>query len=85
MLMGAPEGDIQATIKRMKEWEKTSYHLPGDTIQPDWVWEGPETVAEVMGIMGLRLANGEKMASWLSTSRFGTLQRGHTGELPKEP
>jgi hypothetical protein len=84
MLMGAPEGDIQVSMKRMKEWEKTDYHQPGDTIKPDWVWEGPETVAEVMGIMGLRLANGATMPTWLSTSRFGKLERGNTTELPKE-
>ncbi len=85
MLMGAPEGDIQATMKRMKEWEKTDYHQPGDVIRPNWAWEGAETVAEIMGIMGLRVANGETMPSWLSTSRFAKLERGNTKELPKEP
>ncbi len=85
MLMGAPEGDIQESMKRMKEWEKTDYHQPGDVIRDNWAWEGAETVAEVMGIMGLRLANGESMPSWLSTSRFGKLERGNTKDLPKEP
>jgi hypothetical protein len=85
MLMGAPEGDIQESMKRMKEWEKTDYHQPGDIIRTNWAWEGAETVAEVMGIMGLRLANGETMPSWLSTSRFGKLERGNSKELPKEP
>ena len=33
MLMGAPDGDIQIAMKRMKEWEKTDYHQPGDIIQ----------------------------------------------------
>lgn len=84
MLMGAPEGDIQDAMKRMKEWEKTDYHQPGDTIKADWAWEGAETVAEIMGIMGLRLANGEKMPTWLPTSRFGKLERGNTKELPED-
>lgn len=84
MLMGAPEGDIQDAMKRMKEWEKTDYHQPGDVIKSDWVWEGAETVAEIMGIMGLRVANGETMPSWLASSRFGKLERGNTKELPKE-
>ena len=84
MLMGAPEGDIQNAMKRMKEWEKTNYHQPGDVILKDWSWEGAKTVADVMGIMGLRLANAETMPSWLGNSRFAKLERGNTKELPKE-
>lgn len=84
MLMGAPEGDIQDAMKRMKEWEKTDYHQPGDVIQKNWAWEGAKTVADVMGIMGLRLANADAMPAWLSTSRFGKLERGNTKELPEE-
>ncbi|HSK72794.1 MAG TPA: M28 family peptidase [Pyrinomonadaceae bacterium] len=84
MLMGAPEGDIQVAMKRMKEWEKTDYHQPGDVIQPNWVWQGAETVAEVMGILGWRISEMEKMPEWLSTGRFAKLERGNTKELPKE-
>lgn len=84
MLFGAPEGDIQTTIKRVEEWEKTSYHQPSDTIQENWAWEGAKTVADVMGIMGLRIANADTMPAWLSTSRFAKLERGNTKELPKE-
>ncbi len=84
MLMGAPEGDIQDAIKRMKEWEKENYHQPGDTIKDDWAWEGAKTVADVMGIMGLRLANSDSMPSWIPNTRFGNLKRGNTAELPKE-
>jgi len=84
MLMGAPEGDIQNTMKRMKEWEKTAYHLPADVIQKDWSWEGAKAVADVMGIMGLRLANADTMPSWLGNSRFAKLERGNTKELPEE-
>lgn len=84
MLFGAPEGDIQTTIKRVEEWEKKDYHQPTDTIQENWSWEGAKTVADVMGIMGLRIANADTMPAWLSTSRFAKLERGNTKELPKE-
>lgn len=84
MLMGAPEGDIQVTIKRMKEWEKLDYHNPGDTIKPDWAWEGAETVAEVMGILGWRISEMNAMPSWLPNGRFGKLERGNTKDLPEE-
>lgn len=84
MLLGAPEGDPQKWIERSKAWEKTDYHQPTDTIKSDWVWEGAETVAEVMGIMGLRLSDAARMPSWLQTSRFGKLERGNTKSLPEE-
>jgi hypothetical protein len=83
MLMGAPEGDIHLAMKRVEQWEKTDYHQPGDVIQKDWVWEGPKTVAEVMGIMGQRLANADAMPVWLASSRFAKLERGNTRELPE--
>jgi Zn-dependent M28 family amino/carboxypeptidase len=84
MLLGAPAGDKEVWMKRIKDWEKTDYHQPGDTIQPSWVWEGPETVAEVMAILGWRISESETMPSWLPTSRFAKLERGNTKELPEE-
>jgi Zn-dependent M28 family amino/carboxypeptidase len=84
MLLGAPAGEAKAWIERSKQWEKTDYHQPSDTIQPNWAWEGAETVAEVMGIMGLRVSETVAMPAWLSTSRFGKLERGNTKELPEE-
>ncbi|MBA3632556.1 MAG: M20/M25/M40 family metallo-hydrolase [Acidobacteria bacterium] len=84
MLLGAPAGDEKIWIKRSKDWEKTDYHQPGDVIQPNWAWEGAETVAEVMGIMGNRIANSDKMPEWLQTSRFGKLERGNTKDVPEE-
>lgn len=85
MLMGAPAGDKEIWMKRIKDWEsKGDYHQPGDTIKPDWAWEGAETVAEIMGIMGWRISETETMPSWLTGSRFGKLERGNTKELPEE-
>ncbi len=84
MLKGAPEGDIQVAMKRMKKWQKTDYHQPGDTIKSDWAWEGAKTVAEVMGILGWRISETEKMPEWLPSGRFGKLERGNTKDLPKE-
>lgn len=84
MLLGAPAGEKEVWIKRIKDWEKTDYHQPGDTIQPTWVWEGPETVAEVMAILGWRISETEKMPHWLPTSRFAKLERGNTKDLPEE-
>jgi hypothetical protein len=53
-------------------------------IQPNWAWEGTKTVADVMGIMGHRIANSDKMPEWLTTSRFAKLERGNTKDIPEE-
>jgi len=84
MLLGAPEGDPKKWIDRSKEWEKTDYHNPGDVIKPDWDWGGARTVAVVMGIIGLRISEMEKMPEWLTTSRFAKLERGNSKEIPEE-
>ncbi|MFN6963227.1 MAG: M28 family peptidase [Pyrinomonadaceae bacterium] len=84
MLLGAPAGEKEVWIKRIKEWEKTDYHQPADVIRPEWSWEGAETVAEVMAIMGWRISETAEMPKWLSTGRFGKLKRGNTDKLPEE-
>ena len=84
MLLGAPAGEKETWIKRIKDWEKTDYHQPGDVIQPTWVWEGAETVAEVMAILGWRVSETEAMPNWLSTSRFAKLERGNTKEVSED-
>ncbi len=84
MLLGAPAGDPQVWIKRSKEWEKTDYHNPGDVVKSDWDWSGAKTVAVVMGIMGLRISDAEKMPEWLPSSRFGKLERGNSKDIPEE-
>ena len=84
MLMGAPAGDQQVWIDRMKQWEKTDYHQPSDTIRPDWNWDGPRTIAEVMGVMGLRVANDAEMPAWVKSSPFNR-ERGTNEPAPPEP
>ena len=85
MLLGAPAGDKEVWMKRIKDWEKTDYHQPEDVIKSDWAWEGAETVGEVMGIMGWRISEAPEMPSWLTASRFGKLKRGNSDKLPEEP
>ncbi len=84
MLLGAPEGDPQKWIDRSHEWEKTDYHAVGDVIKNDWDWTGAKTVAEVMGILGLRISDSAAMPEWLPTSRFAKMERGNTKDVPKE-
>lgn len=84
MLLGAPEGDPKKWMDRSKAWEKTDYHSVGDVIKSDWSWDGARTVAVVMGIMGLRISEMEKMPEWLPASRFAKLERGNSKDVPEE-
>ncbi|KXK03393.1 MAG: putative aminopeptidase [Acidobacteria bacterium OLB17] len=84
MLLGAPAGEKEIWIKRIKEWEKGDYHQPGDTVKDTWAWEGAETVAEVMAILGWQIAEDEQMPSWLKTSRFSKYDRGNSKPIPED-
>ncbi len=70
MLMGGPEGDPSMWIPRMKKWMETDYHSTSDTVKPDWNWTGPETLARVGMIIGLRVANADAMPAWRASSPF---------------
>ena len=45
---------------------------------PGGAWDGAETVAEVMGMMGWRISEAQAMSTWLQTSRFAKPERGNT-------
>jgi Zn-dependent M28 family amino/carboxypeptidase len=70
MLLGGPEGDVSVWIPRARKWLETDYHSPSDTIKPDWDWTGPQTLARVGMIIGLRVANADTMPVWNATSPF---------------
>lgn len=84
MILGAPEGDTAAWVKRMKEWSKTDYHQPTDVIKADWNWDGPRTLAALSAVMGWRIVNSEAMPSWMPQSPFNR-ERGTTEPPPPEP
>ena len=70
MLLGGPAGDVSLWIPRARKWLETDYHSPSDTVKPDWNWTGPQTLAQVGIIIGLRVANANVMPTWNSTSPF---------------
>ncbi len=70
MLIGGPAGDVSMWIPRARKWLDTDYHSPNDTVKPDWNWTGPQMLAQVGMIIGLRVANADAMAAWRSTSPF---------------
>ena len=70
MLLGGPDGDASIWIPRARKWLETDYHSPSDTVKPEWNWTGPQTLAKVGMIIGLRAANADAMPAWKSTSPF---------------
>ncbi len=84
MVLGAPDGPITQWTDRLKRWEKTDYHQPGDIVRPEWDWSGPRTVASLMLVMGMRVANDENMPAWMPNSVFNR-ERGTDKPAPPEP
>jgi Zn-dependent M28 family amino/carboxypeptidase len=70
MLLGGPAGDVSIWIPRARKWLETDYHSPSDTVKPDWNWTGPQTLAQLGMIIGLRVANADAMPAWRTTSPF---------------
>ncbi len=82
MLVGAQAGNQAAFVKSFKDWEAVYYHQPSDDVYPTWHWPGAKTVADVMGILGLRIAQQDAMPTWSPTSLYRDLRRGNTAPLP---
>lgn len=76
MLMGAPEGDKDAIVKQIYAWMKVNYHQPSDDVYKTWHWQGAKAVADIMALIGLRVANQPEMPSWFPTSPYGKMKRG---------
>lgn len=70
MLLGGPAGEVTAWIPRARKWMETDYHAISDTVKPDWDWTGPQTLAQLGMIIGLRVANADTMPAWRATSPF---------------
>lgn len=81
MLLGAPDGPPQQYIARAKKWLVTDYHQTSDTVRPDWNWEGPRTMAVVGLVVGMRVANADRMPAWLASSPFNR-ERGTNAPPP---
>ena len=83
MLLGAPDGDLEQFKARAKKWLDTDYHMPTDTVRPDWNWEGMRAMAVVGMILGMRVANQDAMPAWLPSSPFN--QPRGTNKPPPPP
>lgn len=76
MLLGTSETTPEAFKKSFEMFETTKYHQPSDDVYADWYWPGAKTVADMMTIIGYRLADQKEMPVWLTGNPYSNLKRG---------
>lgn len=81
-LIGGPAGNPTETMGRAMKWLTTTYHMAGDTVQPDWNWAGVQKLTAIGLMTGWRIANQDAMPAWKSDSPYNR-PRGTT--LPPPP
>ena len=76
MLVGSPEATKEGFVRRFNAFEETKYHQPTDDVYQDWYWPGAKTVADMMGILGYRIAQAKSMPTWNSGNPYSNMKRG---------
>ena len=76
MLVGSPADTQQGFVERFDAFEATKYHEPSDDVYGDWHWDGARTVADMMAIIGHRIAQADAMPSFNPGGEYGGRVRG---------
>lgn len=82
-LHGGPANDVASLLTRVQAWLAANYHMPTDTVQPDWNWEGAQQMAAIGLLVGMRVTNQEAMPVWQAASPYNH-PRGTRINLPKK-
>jgi Zn-dependent M28 family amino/carboxypeptidase len=80
MLVGSPVDDPKQFTERSDELERTKYHQPSDDVYRDWYWKGARKMADMMALIGHRVAQAEAMPSFEAGSEYAGRAR---GEAPR--
>ena len=70
MLVGAPVDTPKAFTERFDEFERTKYHQPSDDVYRDWYWKGARMVADMMALVGHRVAQADALPSFNGGSEY---------------
>jgi hypothetical protein len=70
----------KAFAERFDQFEQTKYHQPSDDVYPDWNWEGARKVADMMALVGHRVAQADAMPTFNAGTEYAARVR---GEAPK--
>ncbi|WP_291980688.1 hypothetical protein [Luteitalea sp.] len=76
MLVGSPADTQQGFVERFDALEATKYREPSDDVYGDWHWDGARTVADMMAIIGHRIAQADAMPSFNAGGESGGRLRG---------
>lgn len=82
MLVGSPVDDPRQFAERFDEFERTKYHQPSDDVYRDWYWKGARKVADMMALIGHRVAQADTLPSFGAGSEYAGRAR---GEAPRPP
>lgn len=66
-------GDPARSHERMDQFARRA-HQPGDVIDEEWDWTGPEQMAELYLRLGLRVANGDERPGFKPGSPYASCQ-----------
>jgi hypothetical protein len=80
MLVGSPVDNPKQFSERFDEFERTKYHRPSDDVYRDWYWKGARKVADMMALIGHRVAQADAMPSFNAGSEYAGRAR---GEAPR--
>ena len=65
--IGKPPGYSQ---QKRDEYTKVDYHQPSDQVKPDWDLSGAVEDAQLLFVVGYRVANADKMPEWKPGNEF---------------
>ncbi|BCS32564.1 aminopeptidase [Luteitalea sp. TBR-22] len=82
MLVGSPVETGAAFKERFEAFEATRYHQPSDDIYRDWYWKGARTVADMMALIGHRVAQADAMPTFNAGTPY-SVTRGQAPEAGK--
>jgi Zn-dependent M28 family amino/carboxypeptidase len=57
-------------MQKREEYTKVDYHQPSDQVKPDWDLSGAVEDAQLLFLVGYRVANAEKMPEWKPGNEF---------------
>ncbi|HEX5818199.1 MAG TPA: M28 family peptidase [Gemmatimonadales bacterium] len=76
MLVGSPVVSPAEFAERFDEFERTKYHEPSDDVYRDWHWAGAQEVADMMALIGYRVAQDDALPSFNAGSEYQGRARG---------
>jgi Zn-dependent M28 family amino/carboxypeptidase len=62
--------DVNFSKQKREEYTKNDYHKPSDEIKPEWDLSGAIEDAQLLTIIGYRIAQGDKLPEWKTGSEF---------------